>query len=263
MKKKLKRIKNRIYEDYFMPSRLNEYKLFLIRLKEQEYKFITFRDYIKKFHNNSIDNNKYFIIRHDIDTDISTAKEFFEIEKKYGVKATYYFRLSTLGVDFMKEIESYGSEASYHFEEIATFAKENHIKSKDAILKEMPSIKKLFNKNFKTIESRLDFKMETVCSHGDFVNRKLNIINNEITKDITLRKELGILAETYDEDIMNSFDLYLSDGKYPTSYKAEDILDDCKDKITICMLTHPRKWRSSIYHNTKENIKRIYEDFIW
>ncbi len=45
----------------------------------------------------------------------STAKKFFEIENKYNVKASYYFRLSTLDYKFMKEIHEYGSEASYHF----------------------------------------------------------------------------------------------------------------------------------------------------
>ncbi len=95
----------------------------------------------------------------------------------------------------MKEIENYGSEASYHFEEIATFAKRNCIKSKEKLLKNIEKIKEEFQKNFLYIEKNLDKKLETICSHGDFINRKLGITNNEITKDLSLRKKLGILAE--------------------------------------------------------------------
>ena len=120
---KLEVIKNRIYGDYFMPSRLDEYEKVIKNLSEVGYEHITLRDYNHKLKNGTLANKKYFINRHDIDTDVKTAKEFFKREKKYNVKATYYFRLSTLDFDFMQEIEEYGSEASYHFEELATMQK--------------------------------------------------------------------------------------------------------------------------------------------
>mgnify|MGYP006145381963 CR=1 FL=1 len=60
--------------------------------------------------------------RHDIDTDLPTARRMFALEQKHGVRASYYFRLSTLDFGLMRDIERYGSEASYHYEEIATYA---------------------------------------------------------------------------------------------------------------------------------------------
>ncbi len=252
-------IKNRIYGDYLMLSRLREYERMLKKLSDNGYKHIALREYKELLDNNELKKNKYFINRHDIDTDIATAKEFFKIEKKYNLKASYYFRLSTLDFEFMKEIEEYGSEASYHFEEIAQYCKDNHIKSKDDVITEMENIKDIFKSNFKMIEEKLGYKLSSVCSHGDFINRKLNVINNEIIKDKELRVELGIKCETYDKNIMESFDIYVSDRAYPQFYSPNSIFEYIGDKNIICMLSHPRQWRTSIRCNTIDNIKRVYE----
>jgi len=260
---RLTTIKNRIYSDYFMPSRMEEYEKVIKNLCDENYTHITFRDYKKALDEGKLENKKYFINRHDIDTDVATAKEFFKIEKKYNVKATYYFRLSTLDFDFMREIEAYGSEASYHFEEIAQYCKDNHIKSRDEAISRMSDIKNIFKNNFKMIENKVGVKLHTVCSHGDFVNRKLNIINHEITGDKLLREELGIICETYDKDIMNSFNIYVSDAPYPIFYRPNSIFDYIGKKNIICMLSHPRQWRTDIVINTLDNIKRVWEGFRW
>jgi len=259
---KLTTVRNRIVSDYLMPSRLYEYEKIIKTLLENDYKILSLKEYKKLLDSNNF-NGKYFVNRHDIDTDVTTTKEFFKIEKKFNVKATYYFRLSTLNFEFMQEIEEYGSEASYHFEEIAQFAKDNHIKSKENILDRIDEIKKIFKQNFKMIEEKLGFKLKTVCAHGDFVNRTLKIVNNEITKDKTLKDELGILCEAYDEDILNSFDIYISDKPYPQFYTPNKIFSYIGKKNKICMLSHPRHWKVNWIENTKDNINRVYEGLIW
>jgi hypothetical protein len=260
---KLTTIKNRVYSDYFMSSRLNEYEKVIKTLSDNGYEHITFREYKKVLDKGLIKDKKYFINRHDIDTDVNTAKEFFKIEKKYNVKASYYFRLCTLDFEFMKEIEAYGSEASYHFEEIAQYCKDNHIKTKQEAVDNINKIKEKFILNFNMIENALGCKLTTICSHGDFVNRKLQIINNELTNDIKLRNRLKISCETYDKDIMNSFDIYVSDRPYPLFYYPNSIFKYIGKKNIICMLSHPRQWRINIFINTFDNIKRVWEGFRW
>ncbi len=261
---KIASLYNRLYSDYIMPSRLSEYEMMIQKLAKSGYKQMSVRDFKQTIDStDSFNHQKIFINRHDIDTDIDTAKEFFKIEKKYNVRASYYFRLSTLDIEFMKEIEAYGSEASYHFEEIAQYAKDRHIKSKETILEYMNKIKEIFKLNFTMIEDQLGSKIQTVCSHGDFVNRKIKLINNEITQDIVLRKRLGIICETYDQDLMEKIDVYIADRPYPQFYSPKSIFECIGEDNVIYMLTHPRQWRVNIMVNTIDNFKRVYEGFRW
>jgi len=259
---RLTTIVNRLYSDYLMPSRLDEYATILQTLNDNGYKSISIREYNKLLSSDGLEG-RYFVNRHDIDTDVATAKEFFKIEKKYKAHASYYFRLSTLDFKFMKDIESYGSEASYHFEEIATFAKSKHIKSKEEVLYNLDEIKNIFKANFLMIEKGLGTKLYTVCSHGDFANRALKLINNEITKDDALREELKIDCEAYDEDIVHGFDAYVSDAPYPAYYNPRPIFDFIGEEEIICMLSHPRQWRTNWAINTMDNIKRVYGGIRW
>ena len=142
--------------------------------------------------------------RHDIDTDLGTARRLFALEQKHGVRASYYFRLSTLDIGLMREIERYGSEASYHYEEIATFAKRAHLKQAAAVRARLPEIRTEFERNFLRIEGLLGTKMVTVASHGDFANRRLGMANYELLDDAALRLRCGIASECYDTDLQRS-----------------------------------------------------------
>ncbi len=261
---KLRSVFHRVYSDYFMPSRLGEYENIIKELVSNGYEVISFREYCQRYENNHLrKGDKIFISRHDIDTDIKTAKEFFDIEKKYNVQASYYFRLATLDTEFMKAIESYGSEASYHFEEIAQYCKDNRISEEQEVFKNMEAIRLIFERNFLRIERKIGIKIKTVCAHGDFVNRALGIVNNEITKDIKLRQRLGISFEAYDKEIIENFDAYISDTMYPTFYKPESIFNVIGKHNVICMLTHPRHWRTNFWVNTLDNLRRLYEGVKW
>lgn len=258
---KFRSIFNRIYADYIMPSRLKEYEKIIKLAIEKKYTHITLKDYYTKLINNELGKKKYFIHRHDIDTDIRTTKKIFEIEKKYNIKASYYFRLSTITPELMQNIENFGSEASYHFEEIASYCKKHKITTKKKAIDNIEKIKNDFIINFKELESNLGYKFKTVASHGDFVNRKLKLINNELTNDLNLRKSLGINCEAYDSILHDSFDAYISDKPYPKYYSPENIFDVIGKAEVICMLTHPRQWETNFWINTKDNIQRAIEGF--
>ena len=256
-------IKNRIYSDYLMKSRLAEYEKFL-RYSKKEFTFLPIIDFFNLIKENKLNNSKkYFINRHDIDTDIKTAKNFFELEKKYNIRSTYYFRLSTLDISFIKEINKYGSEVGYHFEEIASYCKKNHIKDKAKVYEHLQSIKNEFINNFRKIEQQIGFKIRSVASHGDFVNRKLGIINNEILLEQKTRVQLGIDVEAYDDILINNFDVYISDRPYPQFYTPLSPFEAIKKYNIICMTSHPRQWAVNWYLNTKDNLIRFKEELFW
>lgn len=206
---------------------------------------------------------KVFVHRHDIDTDLSGARSFFEIEKEYGVRATYYFRLNTIDHVFMREINDYGSEAGYHYEELATYAKRRGLQSREEVLAHMDAIRTEFEKNFRSLEKSLGFKIRTVASHGDFANRRIGQNNRELLKNKALRRRLEIASEAYDAPLMDFFEVYASDDLPARPYKRGSPFEAIRTKRRICLLTHPRWWRAAPLENTTDNFGRIGEDIRW
>ena len=149
------------------------------------------------------------VLRHDIDTDVATATKLFVIEREMGVKASYYFRLSTVDLDFMQELNASGREASYHFEEIATVAKERRLRTRDQVLAHLPEIQERFLSNLTALRRNTGLPMHVVAAHGDFVNRRLGMPNEELF-DERVRKEAAIDLEVYDPAFMDNLSSYFS-----------------------------------------------------
>lgn len=259
----LRKAATRLYSDYLMPSRLAEYEKLVVAIKEAGYEQMSVRDAWYSLNKNKKLNN-VFVHRHDIDTDLPTAKKFFEIELKHGVVSTFYFRQSTLDVKFMQDIEDCGGEASYHYEELATYAKKNHIKSPEVLLRHWRPIQENFRKNLIEIRDKTGLPCSTVASHGDFANRKLGLVNHLILQDPEFRKKCGVLLESYDEELIKIFDYRISDKPFPKLWHPNSPLDAIKMKASnIFLLTHPRQWQKSYVANTRENFVRLYEELIW
>lgn len=256
---KLNSLKHRIYSDYFLPNRLGLYRSILEFALAHGYEIVSVENYYDLKQDNQVLPNKIIICRHDIDTDPSVVEDFFKIEQELGVRASYYFRLSTLSPNLMAAIEDYGSEASYHYEEIASYCKVHRIKNRELIWSAMPEIQSQFIDNYLSIKTKLSLKMRTVCSHGDFVNRYLKIVNTELLT-AEIRKECGIQCEAYDQIIRrDSFNI--SDCCAPIFWKNESpFISIARGEQIINLLTHPRHWRVSWQSNTKDNFQRAVEE---
>jgi hypothetical protein len=258
------KLRDRIYADYLSPCRFEEYERLLHQALEAGFKHCTvYGVYSALRHKTSNFDDKIFVHRHDVDTDCTTARMLFYLEKKFGVKATYYFRLSTLDVRLMAEIREYGSEVGYHYEELATYAKRFGLRSKDEVLKHIDPIRAEFERNFKDLEKRLGFKLNTVASHGDFANRKLGLLNTLILEDKALRERLSIECEAYDDILMSFFDVYLSDGPPRDYYPRGSPFAALSTAKRIYLLTHERHWRTNIVANTIDNVTRAFEELMW
>lgn len=252
----------RLYSDYLLPNRFKEYELILQFALESGYTILSVIDYYDLKKTSQLLMDKIIVCRHDIDTDPNSAQDFFKIEKELGVKSSYYFRLSTLSPKIMTEIEDYGSEASYHYEEISDFCKKYKIKDRESIFREMKKIQFNFIENYLSIKKRIPVKMRTVCSHGDFVNRYLKTFNSELL-DLCVREKCGIECEAYDPIIKNGV-LSISDSSAPDFWLYESILVAIarREKI-INLLTHPRHWRAAHWENTKDNFNRVVQGILY
>ena len=249
---------HRIRSDYFLSSRLREYELLLRTAIDKGYQHQTLTTFFRA-HLAGTASSLLFLHRHDIDTDPDTARRFFEIEQRLGVRSSFYFRRSTLDIPLMKEIHAYGSEVGYHYEELATYCKRNRIKSADGVKEFYPQIRSEFTVNFNRLQDKLGFKLKSVASHGDFVNRKIGVPNYSVLNQ-QLLSELGIEFECYDKRLLDAYSVALSDTLAPAFYKPNSPFESIREnRRVIYLLTHPRHWYCSPLSNTNENITRFVE----
>lgn len=258
----MKTLLNRVYSDYLMPSRLGQYEALLARAAELGYAQQSVREFFGAL-GCAHAPAQVLVNRHDIDSDVRTARKMFAIEARLNVRASYYFRLSTLDFGFMREIEAYGSEASYHFEEVADYAKRHHIRDAAEVRRHFPQIREQFQENYQHIARRLGRRMVTVASHGDFANRRLKIINHELLQDRLLRQRCGIACESYDDALLSNFDMYISDKPYPQYYHPMPPSEALGRHRRICLLTHPVQWETNWTESTRCNVRRLYEEMTW
>jgi hypothetical protein len=259
----MRTVLNRIYSDYLMPSRLRHYEALLEQARYAGYRQTSVRAWLAALRSGRAGRHPVLVHRHDIDTDLRTARRMFALEQKHGVRASYYFRLSTLDFGLMRDIERYGSEAGYHYEEIASYAKRAHLKRPEAVRARMDAIRQQFADNFQRIESELGSKIHTVASHGDFANRRLGMGNAELLDDAALRLRCGIACECYDQELLSSFDLYISDKPHPHYFHPMPPQAALGTHRRICLLTHPAQWRTNWADSSRHNARRLFEAWRW
>lgn len=256
----IKSIYNRFYSDFLLPDRLVEMQRIIVAAKENGYKHLTLPEYFDQITSTSkVETSKIFIHRHDIDTDVKTARLFYKLEKQEGIKASYYFRQNTIDISLMKELHHDGFEVGYHFEEIAQYCKDNKTYTVEFVRQNMEAIQHIFLENLKKLEQNLEFKIQTVASHGDFINRMLRIPNHELISDALLHTA-GLKFECYDKRLTESYSILCSDNAYPQFYRGMSPVDAINsDKNIIHFLSHPRHWRSAPLENLKDNMQRLVE----
>ena len=252
----------RVYADYLMPSRLGQYTRLLAEAAAHGFAQWPVRDFHRALRTPDALPERILVHRHDIDSDLRTARKLFAIEQRAGVRASYYFRLCTLDYGFMRAIEAAGGEASYHYEEAATFAKQHRIRRADVLRAHFPAIREQFANHVETISSRLGKPLATVASHGDFANRRLQVINHELLDD-ALRRRCGIACEAYDAALLRHTDIYISDRKPPQYYHPVSPFAALTRYRRILFLTHPVQWETNWVDNTRCNLRRLAEELAW
>ncbi|MES2588626.1 MAG: hypothetical protein V4622_06550 [Bacteroidota bacterium] len=257
---KIKTLINRIISDYFLKNRMDVYEKIISSAIEKDYEFVSHKDFYELVKNNELVGKKLFLIRHDIDTDPKLSYQWLKVEEKYKVKTTYYFRLKTLDFKLMNFIHQSGIHCGYHFEEIATYAKKYNLKNLAILRSKYSEVEQDFKKNLKEINSKLNFKIESIASHGDFANRIFGASNFDFINQ-ELLKETDLLFECYDPLFIDNFTTIISDYEYPTFYRGnKNVLQAIEDNDQIIhFLVHPKHWRSNWYWNTKEAFNRLIE----
>lgn len=245
-------IKQRLYEDFFRPAQYDGYERVLRAAKEAGYEFHTVHSFEK-----AAGGDKVLILRRDVDTkDMKCMRALLALEKIYGARSSCYFRWNTMDVTVMKEIAEAGGEASYHYEEIATYCYKHRIRSKEEMLKHIEDIRDLFIEQYSKFRKVTDQPCLTIASHGDYVNSKFHYQNKELV-DERVRQACSIEREAYDPEHMNRITCRIADQVERENFAPKAIAAIERGEPVIELLTHPRQWNSPAWINLKEEINRV------
>jgi hypothetical protein len=249
---------DRIYWDYFSPNRLNCLEIIYTKALCSGYKILSCIDFWDRLKVGGIKAGEKFVVnRHDIDSDPGCVSLIVDLERRLNITSSFYFRLSTANAVLMNLVKEAGSEASYHYEELATLVKKNGWKADSDI--NWKEVRNLFLQNYTNLKKLTGLPLRSISSHGDFANRLIGIPNHKLLTN-ELKCENGIEFDVYDKGFMSDDSIQHTDINSNFGFTPySPLISISESKPVIHLLTHPRQLRSNLAANTKENLKRFIE----
>lgn len=197
---------------------LKNYERCIFESIKKGYTFSTIRDFYNK------ENlSKLIVKRHDVDTQIDVALKMSEIENKYNVKSTYFFRLHSKGYNFftlenirkVKKISKMGHEIGLHYEsDFFILNKKDILESIDAEVALM--------------EHYLEEDIVSICPHEPTRTKSFFI------------EGLKKYNQAYDQDILKKTK-YISDSS--CRWRDGSFYENIQQNVQkLYILTHPYWW---------------------
>ena len=196
---------------------LETYRLFLEELKSKTINIYSLKDYFKSIAEGTQSGDSPFIIlRHDVDRKPYSSLKMAELEKKYHINSTYFFRTKnqTLKPEIITEIASFGHEIGYHYENLSDVNGDYNKAIND------------FELNLKIL--RKYYPVENIAMHGSPLSRW----DNRLLWHKYDYRDFGITAEPYFDFDFNEV-LYLTDAGRKWSDDSVNIRDKVKTNFSF------------------------------
>ena len=252
-----------LYQNLLMPDRQPEYGDLLRSIAAEGYVFSTVEAFASKVLAGAVPHEPTCVLRIDIDSHPAGAARMFDMAAAEGVHGTYYFRLSTLDRSLAQGIRAQGSEVGYHFEELATRAKRQGLRSAEEIEPWVPAMRDDFRRNLALFRDAVGAFPRTIASHGDFFNRRSGIDNSRII-DRPLMDEFGILAESGEQWLTRAVTIRISDQPAPRWWYPHPPIEAlARSPRILSILMHPRQWVRAPLHNTALDLQRGVEEGLY
>lgn len=198
-------------------------------------------------------DEKYIVIKHDVETNPQKALDLAKIEHRYNIKATYYVQADLVYKHHktLQQIASLGHEVTYHYDVLDA----NGGDFEKAIVE--------FSTNVKKFED-YGFKVQTVCPHGNPIMLRDGWSSNkdffrksdvkELFRDIldvvvelpkkvdyTYISDAGYgfkeIVNIQNNDLKNNGDIDIKDAK--------ELLEIISKKDRVIFSTHPHRWEKN------------------
>ncbi|AHF09977.1 MULTISPECIES: PEGA domain-containing protein [Dehalobacter] len=222
-----------------LPVDQKNYEGFLDEIILLGYKPIRVMDY----YNHVPITKKTIVLRHDVDVSAEDALAMAKIEHLRGVKSTYYFRWGTADPEVLKEVRALGHEVGLHYETLADYSLQYHLKSAQDIT---PAVKQELQRRLKSeiAHFRQQFgKVYTIASHGAEENIRLGVTNYQAIMAGEDPHNYGIIGTAYGPIIQHF--TYMSDsGGIWEPFPYPKLEESSAGPFYI--LIHPIHWASGL-----------------
>lgn len=232
-----------------------KWEAFCKRLQENEITSITIADCFKR------GNQRFLVLKHDVETNVNKAYELAKIENKYGHKGTYYVQAYLLdnvrNIGVLKKMQEMGHEISYHYDVMDS--------NKGNIEKAIEE----FKSNITRFEEN-GFQIRTLCQHGNPLVERMGYTSNrdffraekvqqlygemcDVMVDLKLKanieydyysdagRKFKLIFDPITNDIVNSDNKNVPYSNLDMLYEA---ILNTKNNAIISI--HPHRWSSSI-----------------
>ena len=255
------------------------------------FRFSPFVEYLEQEREESI------ILRHDVDALPVHSLRFAQIEKSFGIRGTYYFRIipESFNPGIIEKISNLDHEIGYHYEDL-TLVAETRQKEKEKKQKTKRKRKdrdaeldnrlqrgiESFTKNLATMRKYADIK--TICMHGSPLSRW----DSRLLWTRYDYRDFGIIGEPYFDIDFTKAAYYTDTGRrwdgdsvsvrdkvnhrgqnYPKFRSTFDIIHAAELGILpqqVMFTFHPQRWHDRplpwlaewASQNTKNAVKRWF-----